>query len=103
MWNRLSSVALREERVAEQLVGWRQVRIHLQCTLQRRDGGAEIVLLHVRLAETDESVRIGRLKLGYLAKLRDGNIELSLFVGRDSRLHVLSGFRRYGLRREPQE
>ena len=52
------------------------------------------MLLHVRLAEADEAVRKRRLELGDFSKLRDGHIELLLFVRRDSSLHVLRGLRR---------
>src|ERR1700680_4360106 len=79
MWNRLGRIALREQGVAEQLVGWRQVCIHIQRMLQRCDCGTEIVLLHVGLAETDVPVCVSGRKLSDLAKLRDRDIELSLF------------------------
>ena len=103
MWNCFGRVALREQGIAQQLVSWRRVRIHLQSMLQRSNGGTEIVLLHVRLAEADEAVRIRRFELGDLSILRDGNIELSLLVRRDPGLHVLDGLWRQYLRCEPQE
>jgi hypothetical protein len=51
------------------------------------------VLLHVRLSKADEAVGKRRLKLCDFSKFGNGNIELSLFVGYDSGLHVLGGFR----------
>ena len=49
------------------------------------------MLLHVCLAETDKTIREARFELGDFFELGDGDIELSLFVGRDARLHVLGG------------
>ena len=61
------------------------------------------MLLHVSLAEADESVRKGRLKFGNFLELGNGNVELFLFVSGDSGLHVLGSFRRYRLRCKPQK
>jgi hypothetical protein len=49
------------------------------------------MLLHIRLAETDETIREAWFKLSDFLKLGDSDIELSLFVGLDASLHVLGG------------
>ncbi len=89
----LGRVALYKQGIAQQLVGRRRVRIHLQCMLQRSNRRGEIALLHVRLSETNEAVLEGRIEFGDLLKLGNGNIELALLVRCDSRLHVLGGLR----------
>src|ERR1700686_445307 len=102
VWDCLGSIALYKQRISQQLMSGRRVRIRLYGMLQRRDRGAEVVLLHIGLAKTDEALDEAGLDLRDLSKLSNGNVELMLFVSRDARLHVLSGLRRQSQRCKPQ-
>src|ERR1700722_16178820 len=91
VWDCFGRIALYKQCISQQLVSGRRVRIRLHGMLERRDRGAEVVLLHVGLAKTDEAFEVAGLDLRDLSKLSNGEVKLMLFVRRDARLHVLSG------------
>ena len=94
-------IALRQQRVSQQLVRSRQVRSQFHRVLERRDGGAVILIFHVGLAEIYKAVwQLGR-ELGDFLEFRNRDIEVPLLIGFCARLQMLQRFGRNGLPRQP--
>ena len=102
MRNRLGVVALRQQRVSQQLVRGGQIRRQFKSMLEGRDGGAVILILHVGLAQIYEAFRQRGREFRHFLEFGDGNVEVALLLGLRAGLQMLQRLGRDGLPRQPK-
>src|SRR5258707_1258293 len=97
MRNRLRRVSLRQKRITDQLVSYREVRAELERAFQRSDRRAVVPLFHVGAAQIHERIRQVRGALRCFAKLRDLRLDLVLLACFEAGLEMLLRVRCSGL------
>ena len=102
MRNRLGVVALRQQRVSQQLMRGREIRRQFKSMLEGCDCGTVILMFHVGLAKVYETFCQRRRKLGCFLEFGDGNVEVPLFLGVRTRLQMLQRLRRDRLPGQPK-
>ena len=97
---RLRRVALRQQRITQQSMSGKQLRIELQGLLQGRDRSGVVVILKIRLTQAHKSSGSCRLKLGRFTKFCDRQLEMFVLFRLGPGLHVRQSLGRWALRCE---
>ena len=80
-----------------------KIRIELQGPLEWGDGSAVVAGLHQLFTQVEKGLCQIWIGLCRLAELCDGNVKMSLLVGLNARLHVLSALGRNTLQGQPEK
>src|ERR1700724_1998477 len=98
MRNSFGGIACGEERITQQLMNRKRIRIQFGRVLERRNGGCVVTLLHVSVTQPKERNTGGWIEVGCFAKRSDGLVEIMAVLGippgLQQRGHIGRGWRR---------